>query len=98
LQLTFVRNSPIFGCKCNALAKSHGRGTAAVVIVCVCHNINGRKVREAVEAGASSCAKVYLHHGVRPKCGRCVDAMREMVCSERPEPVPGLEPAFAAAE
>lgn len=68
------------------------------MIVCVCHNINCRKVREAVDAGASSCAKVYLHHGVRPKCGRCVDTMRELVVRERPEPVRAMEPLLIAAE
>ena len=54
-------------------------GTETAVIVCVCNNLNCRKVREAVDAGAVSCAKVYLHHGVRPQCGRCVDTVREMV-------------------
>ncbi len=49
------------------------------MIVCVCNNLNGRKVAEALEAGASSCAKVYLHHGVRPQCGRCLATVREML-------------------
>ncbi|WP_119167962.1 (2Fe-2S)-binding protein [Algihabitans albus] len=49
------------------------------MIVCVCNNLNCRKVREAVDAGALSCAKVYLHHGVRPQCGRCIDTVREML-------------------
>jgi len=68
------------------------------VIVCLCHNINCRKVREAIDAGAASCAKVYMHHGVRPKCGRCVDTVREMVGRERAEPTPALEPLLQAAE
>ncbi|WP_421709058.1 (2Fe-2S)-binding protein [Algihabitans sp.] len=57
----------------------HRVGAKSAVIVCVCNNLNCRKVREAVDAGAASCAKVYLHHGVRPQCGRCIDTVREMV-------------------
>ncbi len=51
--------------------------------VCLCHGLTDRKVREANTQGASTPAKVFKHHGVKPQCGKCVCCMRE-VLSEGP--------------
>ncbi|MGF1464437.1 MAG: bacterioferritin-associated ferredoxin [Maricaulaceae bacterium] len=48
------------------------------VIVCLCHNLNEAKVRAALEAGANQVGHVHRHHGVRPKCGRCLPEMAAM--------------------
>ena len=47
--------------------------------VCLCHGINERDVAQAACNGACKAADVFRQHGVRPKCGRCVSAMRQMV-------------------
>jgi bacterioferritin-associated ferredoxin len=78
--------------------RSHREGKPGTVIVCVCNNLNCSKVREAVEAGASSCAKVYLHHGVRPQCGRCVDTVRGMLPQGARPRVQGAEEMLLSAE
>ena len=48
--------------------------------VCLCHGINVRQVRAAIdEGGAGSAAQVYRHYDCRPRCGKCVPMMRDMV-------------------
>lgn len=47
--------------------------------VCVCHGINERDVAKATCNGACKAADVFRQHGVRPKCGRCLSTLRNMV-------------------
>jgi bacterioferritin-associated ferredoxin len=48
--------------------------------VCLCHGINDRQVRSAIdEGGAGSAAQVYRHYDCRPRCGKCVPMVRDMV-------------------
>lgn len=48
--------------------------------VCVCHGLNDRQVRAAIdEGGAGSPAQVYQHYECKPRCGKCVPFVREMV-------------------
>ncbi|MGB0748422.1 MAG: (2Fe-2S)-binding protein [Magnetospiraceae bacterium] len=44
--------------------------------ICLCHALNETAVREACEEGAKNAGRVYSHYGLRPKCGKCVNAMR----------------------
>ena len=52
--------------------------------VCVCHGIKERDVVKAGCNGACRASDVFRQHGVKPKCGRCLPTMRDMVgeCAE----------------
>jgi bacterioferritin-associated ferredoxin len=52
--------------------------------VCLCHGLNDRQVRAAIdEGGAGSAAQVYQHYDCRPRCGKCVPMVRDMVKAGR---------------
>jgi bacterioferritin-associated ferredoxin len=54
--------------------------------VCLCHGLNDRQVRSAIEdGGAESAAAVYRHFACAPRCGRCVPFVRDMVKAARNE-------------
>ncbi|HJT05996.1 MAG TPA: (2Fe-2S)-binding protein [Stellaceae bacterium] len=46
--------------------------------VCLCNGLTDRQVRCAAKAGCSA-AGVHRSLGVRPKCGKCLPMMREIV-------------------
>jgi bacterioferritin-associated ferredoxin len=46
--------------------------------VCLCNGLTDRQVRCAAKAGCSA-ASVHRLLGVRPKCGKCLPMMREIV-------------------
>ncbi len=39
--------------------------------VCICNAISDRKVKEAIDAGASNWIDVHVHNGCQPNCGQC---------------------------
>lgn len=41
------------------------------MIVCVCHNVSERKIREAVDAGLKSMPELRDKLGVGTCCGKC---------------------------
>lgn len=41
------------------------------MIVCVCHNVSERKIREAVDAGVTSMPQLRDELGVGTCCGKC---------------------------
>ncbi|MAI90115.1 (2Fe-2S)-binding protein [Ponticaulis sp.] len=45
------------------------------MIICVCHNLNCRKVGEAIDNGASSPKEIQAFHGNQFQCGRCKPEM-----------------------
>lgn len=48
--------------------------------VCLCHGINDRQVRAAIDEGnAGSAAHVFRHLECKPRCGKCVPFMTDMV-------------------
>ncbi len=52
--------------------------------VCLCHGLNDRQVRSAInEGGAGSPAQVYRHLECSPRCGKCVSTVRDMVRSAK---------------
>lgn len=58
--------------------------------VCLCHGLNDRAVRAAIdEGGAGSAAEVYRHYACKPQCGKCVATVRDMVRSAQPAPTRG---------
>lgn len=47
--------------------------------VCLCHGFTDHQVKELAHGGTRSAAQVYQHFGVRPRCGKCVPYVRDMV-------------------
>lgn len=47
--------------------------------ICLCHGFTDGQVKELAQAGVRSAAKVYQHFGVKPRCGKCVAYVRDMV-------------------
>lgn len=66
------------------------------MIICICRRINENAVREAVRDGANTPDAVQAHHGCVFNCGKCRQAMHEVICDEIVrQPV---DPALMAAE
>ncbi|MFC3146540.1 bacterioferritin-associated ferredoxin [Piscinibacterium candidicorallinum] len=49
------------------------------MIICVCHNVNERAIRKAVEAGHGSFEAIQMELGVATCCGCCADHARNLV-------------------
>ncbi len=47
--------------------------------VCLCHGFTDRQVRAAVTEGAGSPQAVFRHFDSKPRCGKCVSTVRELV-------------------
>jgi bacterioferritin-associated ferredoxin len=43
--------------------------------ICLCNNLNSKKVNDALQKGVSSSKKVYSFYNCKPKCGKCIDLM-----------------------
>ena len=56
--------------------------------VCLCHGFTDHKVKELTAAGTCSATQVYRHFGVRPRCGKCVPSVRDMVRDGTAEAAP----------
>jgi bacterioferritin-associated ferredoxin len=52
------------------------------MIVCVCHNISDKSIREQVRAGACTVESLAAELGVGTQCGCCRDCVREVVDDE----------------
>ena len=50
--------------------------------ICLCNNINSKKVNYAIEKGVSSSKKIYSFYNCKPKCGKCIDLMNCIVEKE----------------
>ena len=46
--------------------------------VCICHALNDKKVKAALDQGATTPASVFRHHNCQVQCGKCVPTMRCM--------------------
>jgi len=47
--------------------------------VCLCNGFTDRQVRALPEAAGGSTAGIYRALGVRPRCGKCVPMVKEIV-------------------
>jgi bacterioferritin-associated ferredoxin len=60
--------------------------------VCVCNAITDREVRAQAETECSTVATIYRSLGTKPKCGKCVplvrQLMRQVIELPHPEPMP----------
>ena len=68
--------------------------------VCLCHGFTDRQVRSIIEeGGAASAAEIYRKLECRPRCGKCVPYVRNMVKAARGEAVGhGCGPDCACVE
>lgn len=51
--------------------------------VCICHALNDKKVKAALDQGATTPASVFRHHDCQVQCGKCVPTMRSMASEHR---------------
>lgn len=63
--------------------------------VCICHALNDKKVKAALDQGATTPASVFRHHNCQVQCGKCVPTMRSMASEHRA--VMAQQAAIAAA-
>jgi bacterioferritin-associated ferredoxin len=56
--------------------------------VCVCNAVTDRDVRTHAERDANTVSTVYRSLGFKPKCGKCVPLVRQLMrqAVELPEP------------
>jgi len=47
--------------------------------VCLCHGFTDRQVRAAISEGAGSPHAVFRQFDAKPRCGKCVSTVRELV-------------------
>ncbi|MBI3446975.1 MAG: (2Fe-2S)-binding protein [Magnetospirillum sp.] len=47
--------------------------------VCLCHGFTDRQVRAAVTEGAGSASAVFRQFDAKPRCGKCVSTVRELI-------------------
>jgi len=50
-----------------------------IKVVCSCLNITAQDITNAIENGANSFEEVQAATKVGTKCGKCVDAVKELV-------------------
>lgn len=54
--------------------------------VCICHALNDKQVKQALDSGARTPASVFRHYDRQIQCGKCVSTMRSMAaehCANR---------------
>ncbi len=50
--------------------------------VCICHALKEKDVRRVVCEGDISIACVYKKLGCKPRCGKCLGTMAEIIAAE----------------
>ena len=51
--------------------------------VCICNAISDRQARSHADSAGCSVAAFYRALGVKPKCGKCAPALRDMLTTGR---------------
>ncbi len=67
------------------------------MIVCLCHAVSDREVREHVQGGCRTVGQVGRACGAGTDCGQCVGVLRRMVREGAPA-AGGGEPSVAIAQ
>jgi bacterioferritin-associated ferredoxin len=62
--------------------------------VCVCNAITDRDVRAQAQGECSTVSAIYRSLGIKPKCGKCVPLVRQLMLQVAELPL--AEPAAAA--
>jgi bacterioferritin-associated ferredoxin len=63
------------------------------MFVCICNALRDRDLAEAAKTDTPTVAEVFRRCGSRPKCGKCLPDVAQMIDEAR-----GLQQVFAAAE
>jgi len=58
--------------------------------ICICNGLTDRKARSKSNSSFYSVAEFYRAMGVKPKCGKCIPAVREILESAAGENGAGL--------
>ncbi|CCD29537.1 BFD domain protein (2Fe-2S)-binding domain protein; bacterioferritin-associated ferredoxin [Candidatus Glomeribacter gigasporarum BEG34] len=53
------------------------------MIICVCQSVSDREVRAAIRNGVTSLEQLQLELGVASGCGKCTNAVCEMLIQTR---------------
>ncbi|NVK18414.1 MAG: (2Fe-2S)-binding protein [Methylocystaceae bacterium] len=53
--------------------------------VCICNGIREKEVKQAVNNGAATVARVFKAHGCKPECAKCVNCIRNVIDAETVE-------------
>lgn len=48
--------------------------------ICLCNGLTDRQVRDAARESGGTLAQIHRSLGVRVQCGKCLPAMREILC------------------
>jgi bacterioferritin-associated ferredoxin len=62
--------------------------------LCLCNAISDRAVRDEVKPDGRTVAMIYRSLGVKPKCGKCVPLVRQLL-RQAVEPPPKTVAAIA---
>jgi len=58
--------------------------------VCICNALKDKEVAEAARGDARCVAEVFRKCGTRPKCGKCLPDVAQIIEDERAEPAMAL--------
>ena len=47
--------------------------------ICLCNNLTSKKVSDAIQKGISNSKKIYSFYNCKPKCGKCIEFMNDIV-------------------
>lgn len=47
--------------------------------ICLCNNLNSKKVIEALQKGVSNSKNIYSYYNCKPKCGKCIEFLNEII-------------------
>jgi bacterioferritin-associated ferredoxin len=53
------------------------------MIICICKNLSGAKIRTAIEAGVEKAENVHRFHGCSHQCGSCLEEIDQMIAAAR---------------
>ena len=49
------------------------------MFICLCNNLNSKKVIEALQKGVSNSKNIYSYYNCKPKCGKCIEFLNEII-------------------
>lgn len=50
--------------------------------VCICNNLTSKKIEKAVSDGISDTKNIYSYYNCRPKCGKCISFVDDMLTNK----------------
>jgi len=53
-----------------------------LMYICICNNITSKKVEEALDNGVEKTKHIYSYHKCKPKCGKCISFMEDIVINK----------------